>query len=72
MLFVDGRLVFSAPTRELQPHRVLGQYSLNGFDFTLPRALLPEPGTEHRVRIFAVEGGAASELRYKGSWPWRR
>jgi hypothetical protein len=70
MLFVDGRLVFSAPTGELQPHRVLGQYSLNGFDFTLPRALLPEPGAEHRVRIFAVEGGVASELRYKGSWPW--
>jgi sulfatase-like protein len=70
MVFADGRKIFSSRTTQLQPHRVLGQVGLFGFQFELPRALLPGPGTRHRVQVFAVRGGVASDLRHKGAWPW--
>jgi Sulfatase len=69
-VFADGRQVFSAPTEQLLPHRVLNQSGLYGFHFELPRALLPPVGSDHRVRIFAVRLGVASELRVKRGWPW--
>ena len=41
-----------------------------GFQFDLPASLLPKPGSRHKVRVFAVRGGAAGELRYLRTWPW--
>jgi hypothetical protein len=41
-----------------------------GFQFDLPASLLPKPGSGHKVRVFAVRGGAAGELRYLGAWAW--
>jgi len=43
----------------------------NGVDVpTFPASLLPKPGSRHKVRVFAVRGGAAGELRYLRTWPW--
>jgi hypothetical protein len=70
-VFADGRQVFSSPTEQLLPHRVLNQSGLFGFHFELPRGLLPPLGSHHRVRIFAIRFGIASELPVKSGWPWR-
>ena len=40
------------------------------FRFELPRALLPMEGQDHRVRVFAIRGRVASELAYRGAYPW--
>jgi hypothetical protein len=40
------------------------------FQFQLPRALLPKPGSGHKVRVFAVRHGVATELARTGSYPW--
>jgi hypothetical protein len=69
-VFADGREVFSAPTEQLLPHRIAKQSGLYGFHFELPRPLLPRPGSHHRVRVFAVRLGVASELPVKHGWPW--
>ena len=69
-VFADGREVFSAPTEQLLPHRIGNQSGLYGFHFELPRPLLPPPGSHHRVRVFAVRLGVASELPVKHGWPW--
>jgi hypothetical protein len=69
-VFVDGGQVFSAPTEQLLPHRVLNQGGLFGFHFDLPRALLPPPDSDHVVRVFAIRNGVASELPRKPGWPW--
>jgi Sulfatase len=72
-LFVDGRQIFAAPTDELEPHRVLNYKGEFGFQFALPRKLLPSPGKAHRVRAFGIRRGVASELRAKkpNHWRWR-
>jgi hypothetical protein len=72
MVFAGRQEVFSSRTTQLQPHRVFGQVGLFGFQFELPRALLPVPGSRHQVRVFAIKSGVASELRTKGAWPWGR
>jgi hypothetical protein len=69
-VFIDGKQVFASPTAKLAPHRVLGYHRNVGFQFELPRGLLPSPGSGHQVRVFAVTQGVASELRRKGEWPW--
>src|SRR6185437_2765610 len=43
-IFVDGRQIFAAPTEELEPHRVFNYKGEFGFQFALPRRLLPKPG----------------------------
>jgi hypothetical protein len=70
VVLADGHQVFAAPTAKLRPHRVLGYHRNVGFQFELPPGLLPAPGPGHDVRVFAVGGGLASELRVKGAWPW--
>ena len=72
IVFADGRAVYVGRAGNLRPHRILGQGALgaHGFAFELPRALLPEPGGAHQVRVFAVRGAVASELRYAGAYPW--
>jgi hypothetical protein len=69
-VFADGRGVFSSPTDQLLPHRIANQSGLFGFHFELPRGLLPPLAPEHRLRIFAVRLGVASELPVKPGWPW--
>src|SRR2546423_265018 len=73
MVFVDGEQVYASKASLIQPKSMLGQVSKQnpyGFEFDLPASLLPKPGSGHRVRVFAVRGGAAGELRYLGAWPW--
>jgi len=70
MVFADGREVFSAPTAQLLPHRVFKQGGLFGFHFELPRGLLPPRGPGHRVQVFAIRRGVATELPRKPPWPW--
>jgi hypothetical protein len=70
MVFADGREVFGAPTEQLLPHRIDHQSGLFGFHFELPKALLPTQGRGHRVQVFAIRKGVASELPRKSPWPW--
>jgi hypothetical protein len=72
VVFVDGRAVYFGRAENLKPHRILGGPALgkNGFALELPQALLPSPGGEQRVRVFAVRGAVASELRYLRGYPW--
>ena len=72
-VFVDGEQVYASKASLIQPKSMLGQVRRQnpfGFEFDLPASLLPKPESGHTVRVFAVRGGAASELRYLGSWPW--
>jgi hypothetical protein len=39
------------------------------FEFVLPAALLPKPGAEERVQVFALAGGRAAELEYAPGYP---
>jgi Sulfatase len=71
VVIADGHQVFASPTAQLRPHRLLGYHLNVGFQFELPQGLLPPAGTGHDVRVYAVGGGFASELRVKGPWPWR-
>ena len=72
-VFVDGRQIFAAPTAELEPHRVFNYKGEFGFQFALPRRLLPPPGKAHSVRAFGIRHGIAGELRAKkpNHWRWR-
>ena len=72
IVFADGKEVFSSPTAQLLPHRIFPHKGLFGFHFELPQGLLPKPGPDHRVRVFAIRLGVATELPIKGEWPWRR
>jgi Sulfatase len=74
MVFVDREQVYASKLSLIQPHTMLGQavaHQKFAFEFELPPALLPKPGSGHKVRVFAVRRGVASELRYTGSYPWR-
>ena len=67
VLFVDGRSVASwPPSYTLQG--IFNRYGVapTGFEYVLPRRLLPKPGEAHRVRLFAIRGEVASELDYAG------
>ena len=73
MVFVDGERVYASRASLIQPKSMLGQVRKQnpfGFQFDLPASLLPKPGSRHKVRVFAVRGGAAGELRYLRTWPW--
>jgi hypothetical protein len=73
-VFVGARSVFVGRHDDLRPQSILGQRDLGkaGFTFELPPGLLPEPGGERTVRVFAIRGGVASELRYAAAYPWKR
>jgi hypothetical protein len=72
IVFADGKEVFSSPTDQLLPHRVFPHRGLIAFHFELPQSLLPKPGPDHRVRVFGIRLGVATELPVKGPWPWHR
>jgi hypothetical protein len=73
VVFVGQQAVYVGRAENLKPHAILGQPELGktGFEFELPPALLPAPGSPRRVRIFALRDRAASELRYAAGFPWR-
>jgi Sulfatase len=71
-VFVDGRQIFAGSTSDLEPHPVLNFKGSVGFQFALPRGLLPPPGKGHSVRVFGIRRGVADELRAKPNhWRWR-
>jgi hypothetical protein len=72
IVFADGKEIFSSPTAQLLPHRIFPHKGLFGFHFELPQGLLPKPGPDHRVRVFGIRLGVATELPIKGPWPWAR
>lgn len=73
VVLVDGQEIFGSPTTVVRPLRVLGDFAPKrtlGFSFELPSAALPAPGRGASVRVFALHGRLASELRYAGPYPW--
>ena len=73
VVFVGDRAAYVGRAENLKPHAILGQPELGktGFEFELPPSLLPAPGGGQSVRVFALHGHAASELRYDAAFPWR-
>jgi hypothetical protein len=69
---VGPRAVYSGRAENLKPHAILGEPELGktGFEFELPASLLPAPGSGQRVRVIALRGRLASELRYDSAFPW--
>ena len=71
VVFADGKAVFVGRASDLRPLKFLGaKPGKDLFDFELPSGVLPAAGQEHSVRVFAVRGRVASELAYRGTWPW--
>jgi hypothetical protein len=72
VVFTDGKAIFTGAASDLRPLRFLDKGSLDKsrFRFELPRTLLPGKGQDHSVRVFAIRGRAASELAYRGAYPW--
>jgi hypothetical protein len=72
VVFAGDRAVYFGRAENLKPHAILGEPELGktGFEFELPASLLPVPKSETRVRVFALRGRTASELRYDGAFPW--
>jgi hypothetical protein len=72
VVFVDGQSVFAGENGNIPRKDILERYGVDkaGFIFQLPGALLPVAGAEHQVRVFAIAGNVASELRYLRGYPW--
>lgn len=73
MVFVDREQVYASKLSLIKTHSMLGQVVAHrkfAFQFELPPALLPKPGSGHKVRVFAVRHGVATELRPTGTYPW--
>ena len=72
VVFVDGKAIFAGAASDLRPLRFIDKGSLDKsrFRFELPRTLLPSEGQDHSVRVFAIRGRVASELAYRGTYPW--
>ena len=73
VVFVGDHAVYVGRAENLKPHAILGQPELGktGFEFELPPSLLPAPRGPRRVRVFALRGREATELRYGAGFPWR-
>jgi hypothetical protein len=72
VVFVGERAAYVGRAENLKPHAILGEPELGktGFEFELPASLLPSPTSGRRVRVFALRGPVASELRYDAAFPW--
>jgi hypothetical protein len=72
VVFAGERAAYSGRAENLKPHAILGQPELGrtGFEFELPRSLLPAPGAG-RVRVYALRDGTAAQLRPAAGFPWR-
>jgi hypothetical protein len=73
VVLVDGKSVFVGDNGNITRKDILKRYGVDkaGFIFRLPGALLPQTGATDDVRVFAIAGGAASELKYLPGYPWR-
>ncbi len=72
VVLVDGQSVFVGENGNIRRKAILERYGVDkaGFLFRLPGRLLPRAGNEHQVRVFAICGNTASELRYLPHYPW--
>jgi hypothetical protein len=72
VVLVDGRSVFVGENGNLTRNDIVNRYGVKkaGFIFRLPGSLLPAAGNAHQVRVFAIAGKTASELRYLPGYPW--
>jgi hypothetical protein len=72
VVLVDGQSVFVGENGNFTRKAILKRYGADkaGYLFRLPGALLPTAGAEHQVRVFAIAGNAAGELRYLRGYPW--
>jgi hypothetical protein len=64
VVFVDRRSAYVSPADNAKRPGT----KRAGFQFVIPRRLLPKPGHASRVRLFAIRGDVASELRYAGDY----
>lgn len=71
VLFVDGRSLYVAQGRSFRTRFPFEKEGIEhvGFGFELPASLLPADGGAN-VRIFALSGEKAAELRYAPRYPW--
>ena len=71
VVLADGTSVFVGRNGNLRRDAIKDRYGVDkaGFLFRLPRSLVPDSGTA-QVRVFALRGGTASELRYLPGYPW--
>ena len=69
IVFLDGRSVLLLPV-DLRQKMLKDRYGIEraGFRAELPKRLLPAWGEGHRLRILALRGQDASELRYDGGY----
>ncbi|MEK6276083.1 MAG: sulfatase-like hydrolase/transferase [Actinomycetota bacterium] len=68
-VFLDGRSVLVLPVY-LRQQTIEDRYGIQktGFRAELPKRLLPAWGQGYRLRILALRGDVASELRYEGGY----
>jgi hypothetical protein len=71
VVFVDGRSLYLAQGRSFRRRLPLEEEGIGnpGFGFELPPSLLPADRAAN-VRIFALSGERAAELRYAPEYPW--
>jgi hypothetical protein len=72
VVLVDGKSVFVGEPGNIPRKDILQRYGVDkaGFIFRLPGSLLPDAGAADQVRVFAIAGKAASELKYLPGYPW--
>ena len=73
VVLVDGKSVFVGDNGNITRKDILKRYGVDraGFIFRLPGSLLPGAGAADDVRVVAVAGNAASELKYVRGYPWK-
>jgi len=73
VVLVDGKSVFVGDNGNITRNDIRNRYGVanTGFIFRLPGSLLPGAGAADDVRVFAVAGNAASELKYLRGYPWK-
>jgi hypothetical protein len=73
VVLVDGKSVYVGDNGNITRKDILKRYGVDkaGFIFRLPGSLLPQAGATDDVRVFAIAGKAASELKYLRGYPWR-
>ena len=73
VVFVNGRSVFAGENGNTARGDIADRYGVQqaGFIFRLPGSTLPAAHRGHSVRVLAIEGNVASELRYLPGYPWK-
>ena len=73
VVLVDGKSVYVGDNGNITRKDILKRYGVDkaGFIFRLPGSLLPQAGATDDVRVFAIAGKSASELKYLRGYPWK-